>query len=501
MNKSLHILKESYDLESSNSFSKPINLLQTNDESSIGNEQPRALRSLSQIINNGLCHRCGSCVGICPTNVLSFDKEEYPKINNLSACTDCDLCVKVCPGDEFNFHEHHQKIFNSDGELKKTHGSFKESLIAYSKNEELREHSTSGGLVSAILLHLLEKKEIDGAIVIVSDEKELWKGKPIVARTKEEIFASLKSKYAISPTNAAFKEIREIPGRYAFVGLPCQIHGLQKAKELDKRIAERVVLSIGLFCHAAIEHDAFRTIFETLGDKTEGASRFVSRIGKHPGAPHLVYQDGTSYPVYFGDKKGFRPSSMEMINILYRLYTPKRCLTCFDGLAEFADIAVGDPWMAPPENDVDFHKGWSFALVRTEAGQEAINKLKTDDQIGYRELTEKEALSCNKHMVEEKRWRAFRMIETHRRQGKAIPAYGKYGLKLPSHSGMQFIKTEANMLSHFLCFIPKFRKPVLKFFLGNGGYSLLWVNNKRRRFKIFVRDLIARVRNGLFGRK
>ena len=116
----------------------------------------------------------------------------------------------------------------------------------------------------------------------------------------------------------------------------------------DQRIRERVVLTIGLFCHAAIEHEAFEIIWDSLGAKKDRAVKFVSRIGKHPGAPHIELDDGSMHPVYFGNKRGFRPSSMEMINILYRLYTPERCLTCFDGLAEFADIAVGDPWMAPP---------------------------------------------------------------------------------------------------------------------------------------------------------
>ena len=67
------------------------------------NEPPRALRGLAKIIDGGLCHRCGSCIGICPTNVLELDRQDYPTIKSLSACTDCDLCVKVCPGDEFDF--------------------------------------------------------------------------------------------------------------------------------------------------------------------------------------------------------------------------------------------------------------------------------------------------------------------------------------------------------------------------------------------------------------
>lgn len=459
---------------------------------------PRALRGLSRIVDGGLCHRCGSCVGICPTNVLARDKEEYPFIKNLSACTDCDLCVKVCPGDEFDFQKHHQQVFNAPGDSEFTHGHFVRSFVSYANDPFIREHSTSGGLVTAILLDLLERKEIDGAVVIVSDEDTLWKGKPIIARTKEELILSMKSKYAISPTNAVFKEIRELPGRYALVGLPCQIHGFVKAAALDERIKERVVLTIGLFCHAAIEHEAYSVLWDSLGERKEKAKRFISRIGKHPGTPYVELNDGTFSPVYFGNKeKGYRPTSIEMINILYRLYTPERCLTCFDALAEFADIAVGDPWMAPPEDGVDFYKGWSFALVRKESVSRLCDDLISRNKITTVEVTRSEAIACNTLMSHEKRWRAFRVIETHRRQGKPIP---EYRMPSPKHSFKHFVKTELHMLSHIFCFLPKLRAKVLKFMLSQGGYRLLWINHKRRAFRFWRRDTMAYLKRKVMGR-
>jgi len=464
-------------------------------------DPPRALRGLARIVDGGLCHRCGTCIGICPTGVLGLSESDYPLVQNLSACTDCDLCVKVCPGDEFDFHEAHKEKFSNEGNIEDTHGEFSTAVLAHSNASDTRDAATSGGFITALLLHLLEEGKIDGALLVASDDKKLWKGKPIVARTADEIRSAAKSKYAITPTNASFAEVRATPGRYALVGLPCQIHGYARAAALDDRIKERIVLTIGLFCHAAIEHDAFEIIWDSLGEKKEEAKKFISRIGKHPGAPHIELKDGSLYPVYFGHKKGYQPTSMEMINILYRLYTPQRCLTCFDGLSEFADIAVGDPWMAPPQDDIDFKDGWSFALLRSERGRAAYQSILDSKKISERDVTRSEALKCNAHMASEKRWRAFRIIETLRRQGRAIPTYGGPDFIAPGQSGLQFLKTERNMLSHIFCFLPSWRAATLKFFLGNGGYYLLYLNSKRRNFKFWCRDTKARLRRKWSGRR
>ena len=150
------------------------------------NDPPRALRTLSHIIDNDLCHRCGSCVGICPTNVLGVDEEEYPVVKNLDACTDCDLCVKVCPGDEFDAFSIAKQMFGEFPDPKDMHGHFESAYLGYATDEGVRRRSTSGGLVTGLLLSLLKRKIIDGAVVIGSHKTELWKGVPIVARTEEE---------------------------------------------------------------------------------------------------------------------------------------------------------------------------------------------------------------------------------------------------------------------------------------------------------------------------
>ncbi|MCC6952497.1 MAG: Coenzyme F420 hydrogenase/dehydrogenase, beta subunit C-terminal domain, partial [Deltaproteobacteria bacterium] len=446
--------------------------------------------------DDGLCHRCGSCVGICPTSVLGLDSEDYPIVENLSACTDCDWCVKVCPGDELDVHAINRDMFGVPQDLRDVHGVFEKAYLSYSMEKDLRWNSSSGGAVTGLLLSLLERGEIDGAVVISADESTPWKGKPIIARTREELLSATKSKYAISPTNAVFAELRELSGRYGLVGLPCQIHGFHKAVRLDRRLRERVVVTIGLFCHAATEHNPLRIIWDDLERRGKKPVRYIPRVGKHPGEPVVVFEDGTQEPVYF-PTKAYRPSSTEMLNLLYRLYTPERCMTCYDSTSEFADIAVGDPWMPPPADDINFREGYSFVMARTPEAVRMLEGARDAGDLKLLELARDAAKHCNLETALEKRYRAFRVIETRRRQGHGVP---DYGIQIPHPSGMRFLRVEMNMLTHILCYVPRFRDQFLRFLFSPVGYALIWLNHQRRVLRITVRDGIAKVKRKLSGR-
>jgi hypothetical protein len=157
--------------------------------------------------------------------------------------------------------------------------------------------------------------------------------------------------------------------------------------------------------------------------------------------------------------------------------------------------------MAPPHDGVDFYKGWSFGLVRTPRGQAAVAHAVEDGAIVNEPVTRREALACNRMMATEKRWRAFRVIETLRRQGRPVPAYGPHGFRFPRQSGKQFVKTEIHMFTHIFCHLPKLRGYVLRATLSNFGYVLLWMNSQRRSLRFIIRDSWAKIRRTLVGRR
>jgi coenzyme F420 hydrogenase subunit beta len=453
-------------------------MLSENKSNKMGKKE-QILDKLMAIKAEGGCHRCGTCVGVCPSAALGIDSDCYPQIKDRSACIGCGKCLKVCPSSDFDCNAFTQKKHEYDFNL--THGFFDSAILAHATNKVIRETGSSGGFVTQILLSLLNSGEIDGALVVGNreNEEQIWSGKPQIARTADQIIAAAQSKYTIASTNSVLSEIIKVDGRYAAVGLPCQIQGIKKAISLDKRLAERIVLTIGLFCHSTLTPEAYKSVWDIL--KIDEAHRFIPRLGKHPGTPYLEMINGEKKPLYFPEKKGFRPNSTEMLNVLFRLYTQQRCFLCHDALSEFADISVGDPYLPEPQG-VSLKDGWSFALIRSELGRKALDLSLQRGDIVIKELSQAEALKCNAVMIREKKDRAYYQIRKNRSVGKFSPIYTQSETDIPCLNRTQKIKVKLNLLSHWFCVRPAGRDRALRFFLGNVGYQFLKLNHYRKTF-------------------
>ncbi|MFC1807275.1 coenzyme F420 hydrogenase/dehydrogenase beta subunit N-terminal domain-containing protein, partial [Candidatus Omnitrophota bacterium] len=127
-------------------------------------------------------------------------------------------------------------------------GYYQVAYAGWMSDMRLRKEASSAGFVTGILQFLFDAGEIEGAVVTRAKPEYPMQSEVYIARTKDELEASKGSKYCPTPTGAAFKEIRESAGRYAFVGLPCHIHGLRKAQQELTFLKEKIVISISLFC-------------------------------------------------------------------------------------------------------------------------------------------------------------------------------------------------------------------------------------------------------------
>lgn len=325
----------------------------------------RKIASITDVPELNLCTSCGTCAGICPTEALTMvesPKGTYIPVLDESKCTSCNLCIDICPGHSVDFKILNLEIFSKMPEDPLV-GTTLNSYLAYSKNESLRAQGQSGGLVSSLAIFALEERMIDGAIVTRMSRSNPLRPETFIARTKEEIIKASKSKYCPVPAGVIIRRILEAEGRFAFVGIPCHIHGLRKAEEVNKRLKDKIKLHFGLFCDRTLNFHFQRHILSKAGVRETDVESFIYR-GKEwrgwPGDLEIHLKNG---------EKKHLPREWRMQ--VKPLFTPQRCYHCFDKLNQLADISFGDPWL--PEL-MGHEKGMSVVISRTQPGDNLILK-------------------------------------------------------------------------------------------------------------------------------
>ena len=127
----------------------------------------------TEIISNGLCTHCGTCVGICPFNALEMSDILGKCLPILSGtCHECGLCYDVCPGKYVSFPDLNRRVFGKEAES--LLGNYKELFVGHATDKKTWEKSASGGIVSAFLINLVESGEVNGAIVLGTNTDKSW---------------------------------------------------------------------------------------------------------------------------------------------------------------------------------------------------------------------------------------------------------------------------------------------------------------------------------------
>jgi coenzyme F420 hydrogenase subunit beta len=219
-------------------------------------------------------------------------------------------------------------------------GDISGAFLAHAADDTLREHSASGGAVTAILLHLLENGQIDGALVNEAYvEDGVVKNRFLIATTRADLLRAQGSKYiAVRFSAQALPLIRQFDGRLAVVALPCDSTILRAALQRDEVLAQKVVWLISLFCgHNSLPELTKRVIAKQTRDKDSPLTAFQYRVGHWRGEMRLTFADDRQTMVPF-----------ECFSIYQNLFffCQKKCLYCHDHFGYESDISAGDVWLS-----------------------------------------------------------------------------------------------------------------------------------------------------------
>lgn len=332
-----------------------------------------------EVIGPENCTGCFACYNSCPYNAIEMVENEegfyYPDINN--NCTRCGVCQKFCPvispiryGDEFS-----PKFY-----------------AGWSKNDETRINSSSGGMFPELARYILE----NGGVVFGVAWNENLLPVHIKITDVNEIPRLMGSKYIQSNVGTAYKEVLSELRKgktVLFSGTPCQVAGLNTFLKYSKNRDN--ILTIGVVCHGVPSTLIFERYLEWIEKKYNKKVVGIEFRNKQQG--------WEKYRVVLRFNDGTKVQECHLLNPFYRgylqnLYLRHSCYHCqFSTLPRYEDITLGDFWGVPKE--LKDEKGVSVVIANTPKGLRLLNTLKEIGRIELVEVDMKTATQKNRRIV------------------------------------------------------------------------------------------------------
>jgi coenzyme F420-reducing hydrogenase beta subunit len=192
-----------------------------------------------------------------------------------------------------------------------------------------------------------------------------------VSRSEEEIRRGAKSRYYPIELSNVLQEVRQTPGRYAIVGLPCFIKAVRRLALQEPIFRERIVFCIGLVC-GHLKSARFADMLAWQMGISPGELATIDFRSKMANAPASEYGIAAWTQCDAGGAaRVSRSSDLYGYNWGYGFFKCNACDYCDDVMAETADLCIGDAWL--PQYVADSN-GTNVIVVRNGVIGEIIDE-------------------------------------------------------------------------------------------------------------------------------
>ncbi len=239
----------------------------------------------------------------------------------------------------------------------------------------------------------------------------------VVATSPAAIRNAAQSKYCVTPSMAALRDIRTRKGRFAVAALPCQVHGLRKLAQVDPKLFEKIHVIFGLCCSCTMSGEGWQEALQAACIRREDVARFEFRGGGWPGGMFVRKKDGSGVPLHPGEAYG------TVVNVMFRLFGPERCRLCVDGTSELAELSFGDFWAFDYADEFSKLERCTQVFQRTAKGGEILQAAAQAGAVVLHPLPAEKISARTLAMVSGKRSRAAIYMARRRRRGLPNPDY------------------------------------------------------------------------------
>ena len=310
---------------------------------------------------------------VCPKGSITFQIDHegfwYPVVD-MTTCIDCKLCENVCP------------ILTKADNIKRYKAP--KVYAAYSKDENVRIDSTSGGIHSTLANYIYSQGGYVGGAVYNKD----FTVSHVVSDDQSLLPEIRSSKYIQSSMEGQYKEVKRLldEGEKVFYcAAPCQIQALYKYLKHDY---DNLVTS-DFICRGVNSPKVFLSYLNMLerqyGAKVTRVKFKAKKWGWHNFSLRVNFEN---------DKEYCKDREHDLFYIGYLGYgnfARPSCYECqFKGFPQKADITLADFWgIEKIDKSMDQDKGTSLVLVNSQKGQQLFDTIKLD--IEWRECSLEQA--------------------------------------------------------------------------------------------------------------
>ncbi|MDR2462563.1 MAG: Coenzyme F420 hydrogenase/dehydrogenase, beta subunit C-terminal domain [Verrucomicrobiales bacterium] len=307
------------------------------------------------------------------------------------------------------------------------------SRVGHADDERVRRAGASGGVMTAVLLHLLETGRIDGAVVARQDVPASPSAAAVIATTRGEIMAAAQSVYVPVSILERLPDLE--PGKnYAMTALPEEAILLRQLQRDRYAPALQIKWLLGPYTGTALKPGAIRCLLRASGVRDSDVIKSLKwRAGEWPGYLEIVMASGKvvrSKKVYY--------------NFLIPFFITRGSLFSMDFTNEFCDLAVGDAWSPVFER---LGGGHSVVLTRGVEMEKIILEMRAAGKLRLEDIELSRASEMHGHMLDFKKRGGYIRSRVLRRLGFAAPDYGVRPVPLPLSRWL----VEAVVSSLFLC--------------------------------------------------
>lgn len=363
-----------------------------------------------EILDTDLYTRSGTEVGVSNGTLILQEKDGDYETVKISE-EDIPAIAYQSSTDRFtNYPKLNEFVF---GQLPKNWliGNYKKIYVGHAKDENIRRNGSSGGIISAIQIYLLNKNLIEGAITLRMRHDKPYLTEPIIAKTPNEILEGAQSKYTVAPMNQI---LANLPGNYSslsYTGLPEQIASVRKLQILGHPSVAPIKYIIGFFYGETLGFSAVKSLLRANNIHSVDEIRSLAfREGEWPGHLTINLKNGKTIQI-----KKFYANYLSPSHITnYSLYQ-------VDYMSELSDIASGDAWAPIYE---ERGKGWSVVIARTQKGLDLLEEMKKESILELKEITEKELINMHSLGLDVKKRGSFIRINWRKARGLPVPEFG-----------------------------------------------------------------------------